>query len=92
MSGLPVYDVALSESALSNPNAASPLGQAAFSVVDTCVAVAAESAAAGGEPVEILTSDSSYMAALGALLAGRFETSRVIRRASVSTVSGRATA
>lgn len=46
---------------------------AAASVVDACVAVAAELAAARGGPVEILTSDPSDMAALAVQLAGRFE-------------------
>lgn len=50
---------------------------AAASVVDTCVAVAAERAAARGGPVEILTSDPGDMAALAAQLEGRFEIHRL---------------
>ncbi len=46
---------------------------AGASVVDACVAVAAERAAAQGGPVEILTSDPLDMAALAAHLEGRFE-------------------
>jgi hypothetical protein len=50
---------------------------AAASVVDACVAVAAERAAVRGGPVEILTSDPSDMAALAAYLEGRFEIRRL---------------
>ncbi len=50
---------------------------AAASVVDACVAVAAEHAAVRGGPVEILTSDPGDMAALAAQLDGRFEIRRL---------------
>jgi hypothetical protein len=43
------------------------------SVVDTCVAVAAERAATKGGPVEILSSDRSDMAALAVVINGRFD-------------------
>ncbi|MGH9104630.1 MAG: hypothetical protein ACRDZX_02110 [Acidimicrobiales bacterium] len=47
------------------------------SVVDACVAVAAERAAARGGPVEILSSDPGDMAALAAQLEGRFDVRRL---------------
>lgn len=50
---------------------------AAASVVDACVAVAAERAAVRGGLVEVLTSDPSDMAALTAHLEGRFEIRRL---------------
>ena len=50
---------------------------AAASVVDACVAVAAERAAARGDPVEILTSDPGDMTALATHLEGRFEIRRL---------------
>ena len=50
---------------------------AAASVVDACVAVAAEHAAVRGGPVEILTSDPGDMVALAAQLEGRFEIRRL---------------
>jgi hypothetical protein len=49
----------------------------AASVVDACVAVAAERAAARCGPVEILTSDPGDMAALAAQLEGRFDIHRL---------------
>ncbi len=49
----------------------------AASLVDACVAVAAERAAARGGPVEILTSDRGDMVALVAQLAGRFDVRRL---------------
>jgi hypothetical protein len=49
----------------------------AASVVDACVAVAAERAAAEGGPVEVLNSDPRDMAALVAQLEGRFDIRRL---------------
>lgn len=49
----------------------------AASVVDACVAVAAERAASRGSPVEILSSDPADIAALAAQLGGRFDIRRL---------------